>query len=746
MRLIFFVFIHCAASTLIYKSDGDLNIGFLIESRMNSALQRTLINSAIWTADRLNNIKQNEELEIGLAVYSVKGQEDYFSSIYEMYHDHRNRYLLGFMSTDGLPDKVDKFSRLLNVETKTFPKFTSSLIKAAVKLLEALNWVENIQVVTPDQFILREFYRITRKQWMCVKDFIIYDKRLYNLDTKNPLVVFGDAHLFGPLLRHLTFHNDSQVILVPLDGSEVEDPPDGSYIIQPLYSEPSETFYKPQKVLPTPLLFEVANPVLTYAHEVFDFIQQSCNETVYKLNCVRNKMERQLYEVILQPERILKELKIEPLLNEFVYNIYRVENISSAKLDANISEVAHLKQTAFQNYVKTFTYNPIDGNLSSHDGFPIENSTKAGCTKEFERCVLECENFKSFDLNKFFGYPSFNGLTLRPEPWVYAFIALSALGVLFCLSIFCFITVKLCQKQVLEGNPFLTMFLLACTSFMFCGVIPFAIEGDKFSRYSIYLGRALCVTLPYSMTFSLLLARTILLATVSKEVGFMSHVAGSVQSFLTLFIFAVQCALSLQLRIDCEDVFRGNLLLYLLSYNVILLILLIFTTPLVLKSQRNYKEGKYITIAIMLIAVCWSFWLPGYAVFDDHWKDPMLCLGLVTTAGILLGVIFIPRTYLMTVSAARERFTSALPSLATATSAMDIYRASTQSLFQPVYDCVNVAAISAANSLRSVAAPLQPPSTDFYSNRHMAQHVEEEEDDFQVINRETPTPDKVTRF
>lgn len=191
------------------------------------------------------------------------------------------------------------------------------------------------------------------------------------------------------------------------------------------------------------------------------------------------------------------------------------------------------------------------------------------------------------------------------------------------------------------------------------------------------------MTIPYTFAFALLLARTILLATVSSEVGFMSHVAGTVQGFLTLFIFAVQCALSLQLSNSCEDsplhhTNNNYSLLSLMSYNVVLLILLVFITPLIAKSKRNYREGKHFTIAIIMSACAWSGWLPAYAVLDEAWKDPLLCLGLVSTGSILLGSIFIPRTYMMTVSAARERFTSALPSLATATSAMDIYRASTQ--------------------------------------------------------------------
>ncbi|GJQ80384.1 hypothetical protein Trydic_g12245 [Trypoxylus dichotomus] len=125
-------------------------------------------------------------------------------------------------------------------------------------------------------------------------------------------------------------------------------------------------------------------------------------------------------------------------------------------------------------------------------------------------------------------------------------------------------------------------------------------------------------------------------------------------------------------------------------------------------------------------------------LLEQEWKDPLLCMGLICTASILLGSLFIPRTYMMAVAAARDRFASALPSLATATSAMDIYRASTQ----PLYDCVNVATINALNARNAnhqeQSEQQQQNQQDFYSCPTAP------ENDYEIQSEATTNPDKVT--
>lgn len=267
----------------------------------------------------------------------------------------------------------------------------------------------------------------------------------------------------------------------------------------------------------------------------------------------------------------------------------------------------------------------------------------------------------------------------RSESWIYAFISLSLLGVLFCVAILIFLLVAIFQRRILEGNPVMTLLLLFAVMLLFCSVLPFGIENTKSVHRALCITKALAVTLSYAAIFSLLLSRCIVLGSAAKEVGFMSHIAGPVQSFLCLFVFGVQAALSLHVMGRCNNIFtHGYDFVYLMSYNTMLLMILICLTPLIYKSQRNYREGKYFTIAIILIALLWCIWLPCFIILCSEWKELMVCLGLVSTGSICLGAIFIPRTYLMTIAAERDKITSALPSLNTATSAIDLYRAHTQ--------------------------------------------------------------------
>lgn len=364
---------------------------------------------------------------------------------------------------------------------------------------------------------------------------------------------------------------------------------------------------------------------------------------------------------------------MEPQADNFLYEIFRVENLTLQNYTENLR-----KDDIIQSFVNVFSYSVFNKTLTNLEQ-PNFEDTNDTSKKVCPECNLNCINFITQTSPKtiLISY-AFSRFGLRSESWVFAFLAVSVLGVAFCIAVLIFLIVRFCKRDILEGNPFLSLLLLFSVMLMYVSVIPFTLDSDKELKSSICLARALSSTLSYAFAFSLLLSRSILLATVSREVGFMSHVPGPVQSFLTLFIFGVQGALSLQFVNHCEDIFRGIAFVYMMSYNIILLVLLVFICPLNTRAQRNYKEGKYFTIAVVLLACTWSCWIPGYAVMGEGWKDPVLCLGLVATASILLGAIFIPRTYMMTIAAARDRITSTLPSLPASSSIMDIYRASTQ--------------------------------------------------------------------
>lgn len=449
------------------------------------------------------------------------------------------------------------------------------------------------------------------------------------------------------------------------------DLPEASYIIEAPVIEASTYNAIPHKFY-SPIFFEIANPILSYVRNITRFVNSNCNNTLYKLNCILNKLPKQTdgRYGIFTPMEILQLLKMNSN-DKFNYNVYRVENLTFAEMHS-------------QELNKVFSYNMFNDELSTLDSnldLNVTNSSEINhiCSQSLQRCLMDCINFKSYVGTTGIRLPALSkNIRFRSEYWVFALISVSVLGFIVCVAILIFLLIRLCKKQMFEGNPVLTILLLLTVMSMYCSIIPYTLEGNKITRNSICIARSLSLTLTYASAFSLLLARTILLATISKEIGFMSHVSGPVQSFLGLFIFGVQCAWSLQVVNHCSDIFKGVTMLFLLSYNILLLLLLLCICPVIIKAQRNYKEGKYITISILLITICWTTWISAYALLEEHLKDLVLCLGLVFTASIYVGIIFIPRTYLMTIAVARDRLTSALPSLATAPSTMDIYRTNSQ--------------------------------------------------------------------
>lgn len=61
-----------------------------------------------------------------------------------------------------------------------------------------------------------------------------------------------------------------------------------------------------------------------------------------------------------------------------------------------------------------------------------------------------------------------------------------------------------------------------------------------------------------------------------------------------------------------------------------------------------------------------------------------------------------------------------------------------------MYDCVNIAAINAANAAKNninIVPPPPPPQPDLYSCATLP-----EEDDFEIHNCDSPSRDKITRF
>lgn len=268
---------------------------------------------------------------------------------------------------------------------------------------------------------------------------------------------------------------------------------------------------------------------------------------------------------------------------------------------------------------------------------------------------------------------------IRTELWVAIGLTVSTLGVLFSLAMITFIIVRLCLEDVLEGNPLGSIAILFALIIQFASFFPFILEPmDLKNAKSVELSNFMCtirifaVSVPYCFTFSLILSRAVMLASIGSEGGFLSHVNGYIQSIICVFSFLVQLGLSTQLLIilnahqrqnfTCEDIFYGNWLWGTLGYDAFLLILLLLLTPFIFRSQRNYREGILIAITSFLCVVCWTFWIP-ISMISSKMREMVIPLGCQATGWIILSSLMVPRCFFIVKSIARSDFTQALPSL-----------------------------------------------------------------------------------
>ncbi|KAK9890622.1 hypothetical protein WA026_011983 [Henosepilachna vigintioctopunctata] len=572
-----------------------------------------------------------------------------------------------------------------------------------------------------------------RKMYLELYQTLLFQRRnndSYNFETDDgPFILLGNNYQMTNFLTNNEQLRDFRLLMAPTDGSVITDIGENTYIILPSYIPLTDSSEK-LNLTPTPLLFEIAQPILSYTEYLRTFLKIHCIGTQNKLDCIKHRNVKFSDSFThYTHETILKILKIEPLRNNFVYDIYITGNESEDffKLGYNFK----------QSLIKVFTYNIFDDTISSLYNYTLEDAKKSVCFEDAIKCKYNCENFHEFS-----NYSQENilkkGLQFKSEPWIIVFLAISAIGSLISLIIVAFLCVYICRKDILEGNPLTTIFLLLTVLLMYCSVLLFSIQRNPYNEDLLCLLQSLWTTLSISGAFSLILSRSILLSTVTREIAYMSHIPGSVQSFLALFIFGVQAALSLQILGNCSKVFEGNSFLYLMSYNMMLLLFIICLSPMVYKSQRNYKEGKYFVISAVLITLCWCFWISCYKVLDDSWKDLLICFAMVSTASILQGTIFISRTYLMIVSSTRNKLRNNLPKLNERNGVLDVYRADERN----VYDCVNVAAINAISVARPGINVLQMDE-DIYNYPTLPR---DEEFNFDIQTNSSNHSDKVTRF
>lgn len=273
---------------------------------------------------------------------------------------------------------------------------------------------------------------------------------------------------------------------------------------------------------------------------------------------------------------------------------------------------------------------------------------------------------------------------IRPDIWVACGLTLAVLGILISFAIFVFVLVRLYMEDVLEGNPVGTIALLAALIVLFAAFVPFSLEytsdrhlvdtslGAAAAPVGLCAVRLVLVMLGYCFPFALLLCRTMMLASIGSEGGFLSHVNGYIQSVICVFSALVQVGMCVQVvvlvvgyqeTVSCDTFYYGPWFWALLGYDGFLLALIVVLAPFGVRSQRNYREGVLILVGAVLCVAVWSTWIP-LATVDREWRDAAVALGMQATGWAILGAILVPRSFLIVRGIARADMAQALPSLA----------------------------------------------------------------------------------
>ncbi|XP_050534833.1 uncharacterized protein LOC126901929 isoform X2 [Daktulosphaira vitifoliae] len=360
----------------------------------------------------------------------------------------------------------------------------------------------------------------------------------------------------------------------------------------------------------------------------------------------------------------------------------------------------------------------------------------------FNRCETDCPictDTVRFDRQQWL-------LTWKEDVWIASTLTVSAVGAICAVCISAFILIRVCKKDILEGNPTFTFILMVGTFLMYASAVPFAVETTTYANVMCY-AKLFGTCASFSIVFSAMLARCIMIAACDCDSSFMSHVNGYLQTSLCTFTVCVQLALLLQFMAIhavvpdsdlCHVFIDGNLFLGSLSYDILLLMLLGCTTPFVFKSKRNYREGACFAVATFLTFIVWLCWCTAYAQLPKKWSDLCVMIGLSGTATVMVITVFVPRTYMMMFGIVREQITSSLPSLGYGhTNVADVNYRSNQAL----YDSVHVAPAK-CTSFRGQTNPnyYSPAGSQVHSSRPATPSAVNEYDI-------PPSPDnRITRF
>lgn len=661
--------------------------------------------TAIFVFNRINQANLiGSDFQIGIRAIEIKDSEVAENILLQevQYLQQCVEHSIGIFMDNDIFTILEHIIDDLEFNIWPIPSARSLVFPKVAHLLYQMPWGENIasvEILAENLDVYNDFMDAARKEHLCLMHF---------RSPNNIYVVFGNKMITN-------FHENGTIFAIPNSRTTkqfISGLPNKSYLL--IESEIDLRMIDEnsthvtidenligQSILPSNLL-ALGGPAVDLTHWINDSLVKNCKkyQGTYLLETCSNFLtfvedwnsEEHVYDSI----KVLENLglnKLSHLMNfEMFQKIETKSNITKEK-------ITDLKEIASQNFITNVTtyYYYNQGNDTRH-----EMKSKFG---QVFNCQYVDGNNKRYPF--LFDGESVMSWRLKPDPWIAPGMTAAALGVLISLAILVFIITRISLGDVFEGNPVTSILLLLSLILLFSSFVPFSMEyasdhrnshvtfEDASTLNTLCAVRVFILTLSYCMTFSLLLCRALMLASIGSEGGFLSHVNGYIQGVICIFSILVQIGMSTQLiivmhiakeSVSCENMYYGNWLWALVAYDFILLIFLVCMIPFVYRSQRNYREGILLVIGAILIFIIWCTWIT-MSLFGDEWRDAALTMGLQGTGWAILTGIMIPRTFLIVRGIERSDIAQALPSLTSLAFSQNNQYSSEQS----VYECVNPA-------------------------------------------------------
>ncbi|XP_049533531.1 protein bride of sevenless [Anopheles darlingi] len=675
----------------LYRLSGDLMLTFIVDTDEFGA---TLL-----AIDRINELRlAGADIRLGLTIIQLLN-----TSLSQRVLQQEVNYLkecssntIGIFVDASLWPAVRLLSETLDYNIFPLPSTHDLLFTKAAHLLYELPWTNansSAMVRSSSSELVARFGAICRHEHLCLESFPSSDM-IYILLGLEPTISLATN---GTLV----------LVLSEKDHLYESDLPDQAYVIAETELNVSTLGFSWERYGATlrgldlladgSLLLEVA--------DLLNRTGNACQNT--SIECMNNWK----YHAKRSHSTVLEAMRLMSAAQYMLVELKQKVNSSATSSTPS----PQMKLIASSNVITNYTTVRERSPEAAPDA-PAKLGAIFYCAKEFEirhPDFIDRHHRPTYydghgiaDGAEMFGEMSWQ---LKMEAWVAAGLTVSSLGILLCAAILIFLIVRVCMDDILEGHPLGSILLLISLIVQFAAFIPFSLEYTSYPATELsghrvdtmHTWNALCtikiflVSMCYCMTFSLLLCRAIMLASIGSEGGFLSHINGYIQSVICGFSTLVQFGLSVQLVImlqanahnmSCSEIYYGHWFWAVIAYDGLLLVALIFLAPFIFRSQRNYREGLLLVTGSVLCLVIWTVWIP-LCMFGFEWREAAVSLGMVATALAVLVGIMIPRCFLIVRGIARSDLVQALPSLTSLAFAQANQYISEQS----VYECVNPA-------------------------------------------------------